>query len=889
MSISIHTYKDPYQLPKEPYWAFIKDAFHLCVSQTMVNGLCDQYGKDFYKGKLTTIAAFLKELYADWESDAVTIAQYAAIDRVIAEEDLTVQFPTELKDTIYESLRKNRSSIYESIRILFEMGLKPKDIHRDQLTVEQKLIVSIYEKLIKSDKLAFHLQESFSEDEVLQAINNTITTVINNNKGLKKPSLAKLEGIDRTKVVIHGIHQFSPLMLRAIEVLGKYCTVFIIFNYRPDFKNIYRTWLNVYEYFEPEIHKSESTYPIFSFGANGIKIADNMAALTNGDAYGLMKINNIEILEFDNPTEFAGYVARLFENAKEKQKLNNNEHPALYYMNEQIYAANSRVNDILKIYFPNQFGERQFLDYPLGHFFIAITNMWDPKTKDLRIQDMNDLKECLCCGILKENKPGELVSIFNKTHLYFTNADTIKRILKLLKKLGRLHNDPTNDFAQRIGYCKVTDSEIETLQVALNDLYKIAKYFYDDFSEESSSFQKFYQKICDTIKNNILPEPDLDEEFKNIIARVLDRLNEVKNVNVNASFECLKETMQIYLQQNPAGGKGANWIVRSFNQVDGDILRQNWKEGSRINHFACLSDADMSITYADEFPWPLDAHFFEVVQEPVDWKYNVFLTSRKEYKNFRRYALAYGLAFSRVPVKLSYIKHENDKDMELYYLLRIQKPNIVPYAQLVSQKVLTDDSKIKVNPGKEKIVYKADDAVRYRMCPYRFLIESVVEGNTVYRDNFLLNRYLTVLLENDARNNYSGQPYNQNLVRDYLQGKIDDLESYFNYLLWAERMDCQNQAGDYLRDFAGKKKKFPVIKPDDSWYMNLRNDFLTAKLSDKERSKEVFRKSDQNELSQGFPDELSKVSHFDKRLSSICSVCASRNCCLETYKFKRRN
>lgn len=134
MSISIFTYKDPYQLPKEPYWAFIKDAFHLCVSQTMVNGLCDQYGKDFYKGKLTTIAAFLKELYADWESDAVTIAQYAAIDHVIADENLLVQFPAELKDTIYESLRKNRSSIYESIRILFEMGLKPKDIHRDQLT-----------------------------------------------------------------------------------------------------------------------------------------------------------------------------------------------------------------------------------------------------------------------------------------------------------------------------------------------------------------------------------------------------------------------------------------------------------------------------------------------------------------------------------------------------------------------------------------------------------------------------------------------------------------------------------------------------------------------------------------------------------------------------------
>ncbi|WP_296954986.1 hypothetical protein [uncultured Dialister sp.] len=888
MSISIFTYKDPYQLPKEPYWAFIKDAFHLCVSQTMVNGLCDQYGKDFYKGKLTTIAAFLKELYADWESDAVTIAQYAAIDHVIADENLLVQFPAELKDTIYESLRKNRSSIYESIRILFEMGLKPKDIHRDQLTVEQKLIVSIYEELIKSDKPVFHLQESFSEDEVLQAINNTIATVVNNNKGLKKPSLAKMAEIDRTKVVIHGIHQFSPLMLRAIEILGKYCTVFIIFNYRPDFKNIYRTWLNVYENFEPEIHKSESTYPIFSFGANGIKIADNMAALTNGDAYGLKKISNLEILEFDNPTEFAGYVARLFEKAKENQKLNHNVHPALYYMKEQIYAANSSVNDILKIYFPNQFGERQFLDYPLGHFFIAITNMWDPKENGLRIQDMNDLKECLCCGILKENKPGELVSIFNKTQLYFKNAETIKRVQKQLKRLSSLHDDVDSDFARKIGYCQATGQEIESLQSALNDLNKIAQYFYQDFSEESSSFQKFYQKISEVIHQKILPDPNLDEEFKNIITRVLDRLNEVKNVNVNASFECLKETMQIYLQQNPADGKGANWIVRNFNQVDGDILRQNRTDVIRINHFACLSDSDMSITYADEFPWPLDDHFFEVVQVPVDWKYNVFLTSRKEYKNFRRYALAYGLAFSRVPVKLSYIKHENDKDMELYYLLRIQKPNIVPYARLVSEKVLADDSKIKVNSGKENIEYKPYDAVRYRMCPYRFLVESVVEGNTIYRDDFLLNRYLTVLLENDARNNYSGQPYIEDLVRERLENKMDDLESYFSYLVWAEKMDCQREAVDYLSKVV-RKNKFPAIKPDDLWYMSLRDNFLAAKLSDKDKTKDVFRKSDQTELSQDFPAELEKVNHFDKRISSMCNGCASRNHCLEIYKFKRRN
>ena len=41
-------------------------------------------------------------------------------------------------------------------------------------------------------------------------------------------------------------------------------------------------------------------------------------------------------------------------------------------MDEQFYSASSKVNDILRAYFPEQFEERHFLDYPIGHFFIAI-------------------------------------------------------------------------------------------------------------------------------------------------------------------------------------------------------------------------------------------------------------------------------------------------------------------------------------------------------------------------------------------------------------------------------------------------------------------------------------------------------------------------------------
>ena len=53
-----------------------------------------------------------------------------------------------------------------------------------------------------------------------------------------------------------------------------------------------------------------------------------------------------------------------------------------------------------------------------------------------------------------------------------------------------------------------------------------------------------------------------------------------------------------------------------------------------------------------EFPWPLDDDFFEVAQNPVDWKYQVYVKCCDEYKNFKRYALLYGLEFNRAKYKL---------------------------------------------------------------------------------------------------------------------------------------------------------------------------------------------------------------------------------------------
>lgn len=886
MAIVIYTYSNPYRIHKELYWAMIKNSFHLCVSQTLANGLCDQYHGEFYKGKLTTITRFINRLYNAWESDITEINQRAVIDNLIEymEFDVILDEAIDIKD-IKMSLKRNRAYVLKSIRIMFELGMNPDNIKDSELTYEQKCVVAIFKELHRTQSRHFLLKNDFTQNEIDTAISDTMESALE-----KEEMREQLQYVKKDNIVVHGIHQFSPIMLKTIEILSKYKNVIILFNYVPDYKNVYETWLNVYSWFESKIIMSPHNFSPDTQAFTGGRIADNIAAMIAGSTATIDYSEQVKVIEFDNQTEFAGYIAKKFEMAEQARAKDNYAHAALYYMDEQIYAANSNVNDILKIYFPEQFGERNFLDYPIGHFFISITNMWDEETQGMNIKDLKDVYECLSCGIIAEKKKGQLVSILDKCVLYIANEKTIKGIIKRLKKLkSRIDNMDSGDMEaielQRIEYFDIKSDEIDELITGLRDLNNVADSFFADFNDQRNDFKLFYKKISDVLVTKVLAKEDIDSEFRDIVERVLLRLDEVKDADAKASFDCLKETMQLYLQQIPKEGRGANWIVRNFEQIDGDILRKNFKKQERICHFACLSDKDMSITHRDEFPWPLDTNFFEVAQAPVDWKYQVYVTSRMEYRNFRRYALVYGLAFGKCKITLSYIKNVPNQVNELYYLLRVLNAKTEPYRSDYPGKYRKNDSYINI----EKSLYKdftQYDLMKYRLCSYRFLLESVIEGKTVYKDEFLLRLYLAILLEHRTRKKYSGNTYVKSIVRNYLVEQMDELSADFPFVNQSYITDIVNLALDYIEKNAVYCGKFSNIKSNEIDYMIKRENFLSIPSGKTAGGKfrEVFKNATQAEV-----DEFLSEKHLDKdkylkSRNSLCDKCADKDVCLEIFR-----
>ncbi|MDE6788280.1 MAG: hypothetical protein K2J47_03045, partial [Ruminococcus sp.] len=662
MGIKIYTYSNPYDINRESYWNEIKDCAHFCVSQTMVNGLEEVYPHLKNGGYLTTMRILLNSLYADWEDENTRVKQIMEVDNAIN----NIPMYDDESGNARRSLEYNTKSLVKCIRLFKELGLSADSFDVLHLNTDQRYLVEIYKYISKREHSVFKFVRVLGEENINELILDAL-----HNKHKDQP----YQNLDKKTIVIHGIHQFSPAMLCAIEDIAKYKNVVLLFNYQEQYKTIYQTWLNVYSLFDKKIIFSKElefkpiSLMVDSYPCN--TLADNIGTLSNGELdvkTGIL--DKLEVIEFENITEFAGYCAALFENARKANKQKGGKTLVLQDMTEQLYSASGKVNDILRAYFPEQFGERHFLDYPIGHFFVAIVEMWDSENMCVKVDEMSLIKDCLESGIIEEKRHSQLLNTFNIVESYIEKETTLKGVIRGLKKLRKYVN-PDEEKLQRIGFLNVEKEDLDDLRGALEELNKIIIGFFEDFGDGGDNFNRFYRRIHDFIVKRTQDMESMDKEMKEVITKLLTRINKI-DLPDTGTFTCLKQTMSFYLSQDDSLLHGANWIVRDFEQIDGDILRSTKQKADKTcYHFCCLSDKDICAAKDECLPWPLDINFFEYSYEPLEQNYQIFLKSKMEFKNFKRYALLYGLEFNRIGCKLSYVKSEGHKDNELYHLIKM--------------------------------------------------------------------------------------------------------------------------------------------------------------------------------------------------------------------------
>lgn len=859
MKIKIYTYSDPYRIDEETYWEEIKQYPQFCVSQTMVNGMNSVYPHFEKNHQLATIRRLVNSLYSDWESQNTKVKQMIEVDNAISK----IPFNPENENNIKKSLQYNTKQLVNCIRIFSELELKYQDFDQTNINTDQIYLLKILKEIEGNEKSSFEFSRTVDGNLIDEAI----------KKALKpKEGDVDMSSLDTCTIVVHGIHQFTPAILCAIEDLAKYKNVILLFNYQSQYKEVYKTWTNIYSLFDSQIITNDDNQFIptslyfDSYKSN--LLADFIGKVSDGRCDEIdSELNEIEVTEFENITEFANYCAKLFDRAKEDTKKPGYSKTALANMREQFYSPSKKVNDILRAYFPEQFGERHFLDYPIGHFFVATMNMWDAENSIAVVNSFSDLKECLQSGIIVEKNKGELLNTFNNVVAYFENEKTLDDVIARLKNLRKYVNSSVVE-KNRVGYFSTTKEELGNLIVALEELNKIIHEFFDDFSSSRDNFKNFYNRVQKFITSKLNDMEYLDNEMQEVIKKLLEKL-ETCDLPNSGSYLCLKQTMSYYLSKDETANYSANWIVRGFEQIDGDILRSVHQDAEKTKyHFCCLSDKDMCNGGDEKLPWPLDVKFFEYAHIAEELNYQIYLKSKIEYKNFNRYALLYGLEFNRIGCKLSYVKNENEKENDLYYVLRLLGIKPKKY-KLYDSGVAAVPFHIELPTHKKEFteldVYKAS------ICPYRFALESLVQDRTLYRERFLIHHYMRVIIVRNVFKKLSGQPFNDGMVHKEILAEYQAISDKFKLTDELEKAQLVAAVYSDLEKGYVYKGRFRNITPIISASEELKMDLL---LIDPKKI-ELLNDEDFKQLVESGVFETKKGMH--------CMYCASKDICLE-YK-----
>lgn len=952
MPYKIYTYADPYQIDKTDFWNEIQGYPQLCASRTMVNGLMCVMPDSIAALTCPLDDIVKNRIFNTWENNiGIRIQQYGMLSGLYHK----WKKEKRLSNIYYSAFSHNKDSMLDALRLLIELGIDASVLDASHLNMEHRIFVYML-KLLERDPL-FALPKMPSKSELIKIFNDQAEFEKKEKERLHgdepedsfyKRDIQIIERMisatrvwDGKHVVVHGIHQFTPLQLRFITYLDKIGTeVIFIYNYLPEYKEIYSSWSYIYQQFDAPIHHDQWVKPYSPVGMlqkPGNAIASNMGLLCEENIsrmdprirnnYSLYKDERVQ--EFDNISEYAGYVSDEFMEAESSMM---EEHPlydkpnikkpgtagVLSRMKEIVYTANKDVDALLQVYHPEYARNRHFLAYPIGQFFAAVYSLWNVENREIDI-DYSLLREGVNSGILTKFNAECLLKTLMNLEPVFTDISTYTEFEQLFGNRYRTsYRHVTEAKEGSIAFplkamniynsYKVTKIEIDNLFDAVQEINTIAKGLFSDVSaEERFQFKKHFEKLTKFVRarQNELA----NEEEKELINQLLLKLDLIQAMSNEGqgSFDDLRNGLYYFLKQKDE--PVSDWFVKNFEQIDGDVLNsksQNRAGNKKIYHFACVSERDMNCKIDELLPWPLSELFIEKAYNPKELPFQVYYAALGERGNFLRYALFYGLYFNQCDTKISFVKRYGEDTTDYYEMLRIiglKKEDGTSGGEIDECNMSTITRVKKVL----SIPYNREQMAAMFLCPYKYLLDYVLNPQPVYSGSFLLQKYFeNVMIENTWKTLEGKQQAlaKEKLVQ-FVNQEAQKLKGYFSFLRDTEILDLQRRVENYItaKVFVDKQR----VSKYEPTHMQLRKTFGNAlfkedlqdspsphpyesfeKLTGKEDGKKVYSthsvpEAENKQLLQCALDFINNQDENLARAGGWCTFCPDKGICLEPF------
>ena len=262
MSFKIYTYADPYRIHETDFWDEIKHYPHLCASRTLVRGLMSVLPDEEILTLFCPLDSIVKDrIFADWSNNiSRRIQQYSELGRQykILHEERNADW--NISDLRYEAINHNKNSMLDSLRLFIELGINADTLDTSRLNFEHRLFAYLLKFAERSDLFALpklpakhDLHKYFCDQAEAERKEKADNLNARNPRPDEKEYKKELAPFDRMiekmrfwdgdHVVIHGVHQFTPLQLRFLTYLDKLgVEVIFLYNYLPQYKEIYSSW-----------------------------------------------------------------------------------------------------------------------------------------------------------------------------------------------------------------------------------------------------------------------------------------------------------------------------------------------------------------------------------------------------------------------------------------------------------------------------------------------------------------------------------------------------------------------------------------------------------------------------------------------------------------------
>ncbi|WP_337766500.1 hypothetical protein [Phascolarctobacterium succinatutens] len=954
MAYTVYTYVDPYRINETDFWAKIKSYPHLCASRTLVNGLMSVMGDSIESLICPIDEIVVKKVYKEWSADIGNrIQQYSELGKIFDQDFLDRKFEREF----YEALKHNKNSMLDALRLFIELGIDPFTLNGDELPPEQKYFIYLFQ--LVSQKDLFKINDDLSVctlkkillEQVREEWREKEKRAKEYDGGALSPEEQAVfrrmnktvEEWDCKHIVIHGIHQFSPIQLKFITHLERLgLDIVFIHNYVKEYKEIYSSWDYIYQHFNAQIHYDKNIEKYSPIEKKvGYTVACNMASLCEGNIslndkqlFENYKVYNddkygLRFTEFDSISEYAGYVSDLFAAAEGKiittksaksellQKKSGTSN-VLKKMKDVIYTANKDVDALLQIYHPDYARNRHFLAYPVGHFFVSLYDLWNTERKEIVI-DYKLILNCLNSGIMTSFDSSKLVKTLMNLEPLFAIWETFTEFRSGFTDYIKLYDQVSATTINSQDYTlrelniynneKVTKTDVVALYNAVCELNTNAVSLFKNIENgEQFGFSDHLGRLKEFISKR---QPKLaNKEEKELVEKLLTRLDDVQgnmDHEKKGTFDDLRAGLYFFMKQKEE--PVSDWFVKNFEQIDGDVLNskaQNKIGRGKTYHFACVSDKDMNCKINDLLPWPLSEYFIEKAYNPKDLQFQVYFASLSERSNFLRYELFFGLYYCQCDVKISFVRYYDEDETDLYQLLKL----------IGLKKVTKKKIKAEGNTARTKDKFNSDNVKKLNimpeergamfLCPYKYLMNYVINSGVTYSGKFFAQRFFIAVITDRVWKRIDSYRYNpdkakENMVRT-MDMEIEILRTYFPFMSASDIIDVKRQVKNYLdtriqggydpnhtlnRKVFGKGLFYESI---DKLPPNHIYDFFEnfTRIEDDKKiysvsavTKNVKQKAVIDSYIQKYLNEQEDAC---KRPGSWCGYCTVRNVCLAPYE-----